>query len=1009
MSVDMQSIPKRVASIKDEVPKQRKRSRTGGSKDLYDGHSQDVMLAKTLIDPDHQCSVTTVKAYVTHVCAWFRFCRTLHDPNYTLVSEEKLSGFLTWATQTPRLPCKTGAAGGTGGAGTGGSMSYQSARRYVEGGILALWRRYRKADEENPLHALSYLNTKYAIREATAGERPRSQPEHSYAALAISQEEEDALVRTLLGECNDISSGASIRAWAYYCLGAATWIPGARRLHLRLESLTMALRTDARLVEHTTIPFLEFRVSPDPAAPTARFAEVSVARHVSPLSCAWFAIALLVFQQWQAQPSAMAAASLYDIGTWLRQPLFLADADDSRAFVPDETRVRMVLDEISPVLARAAARLKTTGDSHIIRRRDKMMAEALGLSAPQVVRLERWRVHHRRAGVTRQQTFFDLALVLSGQNPPPPHADAPHAFRSPPRTRLQVPDHLLAQVFPWLDDGAGASATSATSTPSGGAFVARQRSHSMSAAHSEDVARAERSASLRLMRELATVLLQDSAALMADPLYAPLLDAHPLFQAPLFASRAFRDFCAYAAQALSLQHTAGYAQSAFVPQPPPPPPSRRRTGSHPQPHPPPLLQHALSMPPVPMQMQMPPTSLSSDALFTLGSTSGTGGGGRRFPLLGGRSRRHTFETIGEEDSAALAQAAAAAQPNAFHPPPAAFNPMLLSQPLPLPFPTQLALASPPPQQQQQQQQQQQPCQSSVPMAFPQLAEEPADIGPSAPISQQHLMQIIDYLSVYNSQQQQQQQHHLPHSIADQHLAPCLPTDSACVGVQPLFHAGMPASASASAAAAASQFPRLASESSESTASPELPSSRNCSQSFSFSGSSPFAASASDMAAAVAAAAASAGMSSLAPSEALLSNVTAAAHGALPAPIALHHGHHGHSHLLDVGGDLSAYFSSAAAVAAAAAAAAAAAGVARQDYIDPSAIVTPCAPLRARPKSFANHRISPSSLASSPTPTPSASSPGLYPSSAATAVDPSALHFSIDPHKLQFKTDKELFM
>ncbi|KAJ2580063.1 hypothetical protein EV177_010651, partial [Coemansia sp. RSA 1804] len=176
--------------------------------------------------------------------------------------------------------------------------------------------------------------------------------------------------------------------------------------------------------------------------------------------------------------------------------------------------------------------------------------------------------------------------------------------------------------------------------------------------------------------------------------------------------------------------------------------------------------------------------------------------------------RHTFETIGEEDSAALAQAAAAAQPNAFHPPPAAFNPMLLSQPLPLPFPAQLALASPP--SSQQQQQQQQPYQSSVPMAFPQLAEEPADVGPSAPISQQHLMQIIDYLSVYNSQQQQQQQqHHLPHSIADQHLAPCLPTDSACVGVQPLFHARMPASASA--AAAASQFPRLASESSESTA------------------------------------------------------------------------------------------------------------------------------------------------------------------------------------------------
>ncbi|KAJ2842276.1 hypothetical protein GGI22_007603, partial [Coemansia erecta] len=154
MSVDMQSMPKRVANIKDDMPKQRKRSRTGGSKDLYDGHSQDVMLAKTLIDPDHQCSVTTVKAYVTHVCAWFRYCRTLAEPNYTLVNEEKLSGFLTWATQTPRLPCKTSAT-----SGSGGSMSYQSARRYVEGGILALWRRYKKPNDENPLHALSYLNT----------------------------------------------------------------------------------------------------------------------------------------------------------------------------------------------------------------------------------------------------------------------------------------------------------------------------------------------------------------------------------------------------------------------------------------------------------------------------------------------------------------------------------------------------------------------------------------------------------------------------------------------------------------------------------------------------------------------------------------------------------------------------------------------------------------------------------------------------------------------------------
>ncbi|KAJ2710263.1 hypothetical protein H4S00_006415, partial [Coemansia sp. D1744] len=72
MAIEAPALSKRVSAIRDDMPKQRKRSRTGGSKDLYEGHSQDVMLAKTLIDPDHQCSVTTVKAYVTHVCAWFR-------------------------------------------------------------------------------------------------------------------------------------------------------------------------------------------------------------------------------------------------------------------------------------------------------------------------------------------------------------------------------------------------------------------------------------------------------------------------------------------------------------------------------------------------------------------------------------------------------------------------------------------------------------------------------------------------------------------------------------------------------------------------------------------------------------------------------------------------------------------------------------------------------------------------------------------------------------------------
>ncbi|KAJ1902390.1 hypothetical protein LPJ66_000001, partial [Kickxella alabastrina] len=604
---------KRIAvSVMEEAPKQRKRSRTGGSKDLYDGHSQDVMLAKTLIDPDHQCSVTTVKAYVTHVCAWFRFCRTLPQPDYTRVNEEKLSGFLTWATQTPRLPCKTG--------GSGGSMSYQSARRYVEGGILALWRRYRGPDEENPLHALSYLNTKYAIREATASEQPRM-TERQYSALAVGPEQEDGIIRELLNSNTDMSS--SIKAWAYYVLGAATWIPGARALHLRLDTLAMALRTDARLVEHTTVPFLEFRVNPDPTAAVARYAEVSAARHVNALVCPWFAIAALIFTQWQAAPSSLASAATGDAGAWLAQPLFQAATGESRVLLPDDARVQMVLDEITPLLSQATGRVRASPESHVIRRRDKQMAEALGLSAPQVVRLEKWRVHHRRTGVTRQQTFFDLTLVLAGQVPPPAQVST-HVLRMPARTRLQVPEHLAAMVFPWL----GAEMPVKQAKPQ----FARHRSHSVSAAaHSEDVLRAERNASRRLMRELATVLIQDAAALLADPRTASVVAQHPLFRAPLFASRAFRDFAAYAAQALSLQ------------------------------------QETNTM------LPMPPPVLMRPSFIT-------------------RPRRHTFEPIREEDPLSLAQATMA-PPVPPHPQHSsgmsmAFNPMLLSQPLP--FPPQLA-------------------------------------------------------------------------------------------------------------------------------------------------------------------------------------------------------------------------------------------------------------------------------------------------------------------------------
>ncbi|KAJ2354652.1 hypothetical protein GGF43_003140 [Coemansia sp. RSA 2618] len=914
------------------MPKQRKRSRTGGSsKDLYEGHSQDVMLAKTLIDPDHQCSVTTVKAYVTHVCAWFRFCRTLADPNYTLVNEEKLSGFLTWATQTPRLPCKTGQAG------QGGSMSYQSARRYVEGGILALWRRYRKADEDNPLHALSYLNTKYAIREATAGERPRTQPERHYTALAIGHDQEDALVRALLSPEHDAT--ASIRAWAYYCLGAATWVPGARRLHLRLDSLVMALRSDARLVEHTTVPFLEFRVSPDPAAPTARFAEVSVARHVTPLLCPWYATALLVFAQWQARPSAMAQASLYDLGTWLTQPLFLPNTDDSLVFLPDDARVQMVMDEITPLLAQASAGLKATADSHIIRRRDKMMAEALGLSAPQVVRLEKWRVHHRRAGVTRQQTFFDLTLVLGGQNPPPAHTDVPHTFRAPPRTRLQIPDHLLAQVFPWLGDEPAVRAP-----PKSAGFVTRQRSHSMSAGHSEDVARAERTASLRLMRELATVLLQDTAALLADPQYASLVDTHPLFQAPLFTTRAFRDFSAYAAQALSLQHVDPYAQAMSLPASPQNmhPPSLQPTMS--VPHLPAFSQPSMMLgspqPSLPAMLLHQRPTMSSDTLLTMHRTDQHQPRAIAKPRFAPRSRRHTFETIGEEDSAALAQAAIPGQTVSQ---PMQFNPMLLSQPLP--FPPQLdAVGHVPPATA--------PCPPSV--AFPQLNEEP-ELENESMSQQQYFMQFMDYLSVYNQSHtgQPQNQHQLfPMSVP--------------ASMQPML-SNMPQSADASTASAvaaamnmmcpvpqqqqhafsavATQFPRLASDSSESTASPEP---------------------------------ASTSGRHLQGSQSMLLGP------AMPAePLALHG--HANSQLMYFGSTQD-YIDPATLVGTA---------------TPPSQMMLP--------KTKMHSTASPSSSSPTPTPSsnspglpPSAAQP-------AAPLPPNALHFAIAPQKLQFKADHELFI
>ncbi|KAJ1941163.1 hypothetical protein FBU59_003580 [Linderina macrospora] len=343
------------------------------------------------------------------------------------------------------------------------------------------------------------------------------------------------------------------------------------------------------------------------------------------------------------------------------------------------------------------------------------MAEALGLSAPQVVRLEKWRVHHRRNGVTRAQTFFDLTLVLGGQNPPPAHTDTPHAFRAPSRTRLQVPDHLICQVFPWLNDWL-------SQLPAPPASGGRQRSYSMSAQNSDDVARAERSASIRMMRELATVLIQDTAALMADPQYAPILDAHPVFQSPVFHSRAFRDFATYAAQTLSMRHTDVYA-------PPPPPP---------------LLVSPIAQPMTPAlgsPVHSGPTMLTQP-----------------FPALSAppsaRRRAMTFEPI-QEDAEPPLSAFPPMPMSAHHhmltPTMPTFNPMLLSQPLAFP-----PLMSTPTQ----------------PVAFPQLLDDqppptphhqhhhhhhhqhqhqqpPVD-DPTQQYSQQDLFQLIDYLSTCQS-------------------------------------------------------------------------------------------------------------------------------------------------------------------------------------------------------------------------------------------------------------------
>ncbi|ORX74844.1 hypothetical protein DL89DRAFT_290313 [Linderina pennispora] len=472
LSVGTRTAKRRVVSASDLAPT-AKRAQFIKNKDLYQGHSQDVILAKSLIDPEQKCSITTIKAYVTHVCAWFRYCRTLPEPNYKLVNEEKLSGFLKWATQTPRLPSKRNPRRST-------DQTQERQRRWLHGGILALWRRFRKPDEENPLHALSYP-------EHQQSKVPRSQQERQHVAFAVTSEQEMSIVQRYFA----MDPHVGVQAWAHYVLGASTWIPGNHRLHLRLSSLT---------------------ASPESAQHVGRFAEIGVARHTNPLLCPWYAISLLIFMQWHAQPTASANASLADLGTWLGQALFQS-YDQANGPVP-------------------ASNINYTPDMHVVRARDKIMGEPLGMSATQVVRLAKWRIHHRREGVSRSQAFLDLALVISGQSPP--QENNPDTYKPLARTKVPVPDQLVYGVFPWLQKFSSnlETRTRAMTMPDRPSPAGVRQS-------AKGAGKTEKLASLQVMREFARVLIQDTAALLIDPQWSELIQTHPLFSAPVFHSPVF--------------------------------------------------------------------------------------------------------------------------------------------------------------------------------------------------------------------------------------------------------------------------------------------------------------------------------------------------------------------------------------------------------------------------------------------------------------------------------------
>ncbi|KAJ1878548.1 hypothetical protein LPJ66_011869 [Kickxella alabastrina] len=284
-----------------------------------------------------------------------------------------------------------------------------------------------------------------------------------------------------------------------------------------------------------------------------------------------------------------------------------------------------------------------------------------------------------------------------------------------------------------------------------------------------------------------------------------------------------------------------------------------------------------------------------------------------------------------------------------------------------------------------------------------------------PMSQQYIMQIMDYLSVYNqpANTQQQHQHQHQHQQQTHHQQQ----------QQQIQQQQQAASFTA-------QFPRLTSESgSESTASPELPSNLPISTqmfgqqqqqpatAFTYSYSHPLynrpmthhhsftaplpssqmmLSNDTTSAAAAAAAATAMAMSGV--------NVAAASHHSHsqqhsslePMPLVQNHSAH----------NLSMYFN---------------APGSAHDFIDPSALAnTAQSHIIGLPKSRSMLHPHTSSLSSSlsPTPTPTSENrqsvlfnPAFNPSAQLLAAsDPStALQFSIAPHKLQFKSDHEILM